>query len=1053
MIFAIILACTPLPTYSLPFAVFNIVFLSGALSNAIIAINIKNRNTLFFVSFIVAALITSVSVNIMESSRVSQKRLMLPYDQPVVLEVEKLKDSVIDQSPDYFEVTEYKIGRAFGDNLIDANDIEQIHKRAIESGGNNVIIAYGSSKSLHNIKLAVNQIKNKKIKLVKQINTGNEIKNGTIEMMKFATKNGFSPVVVFDNFQQMLDSSNKHFFADSVYINKTKLNLGLYKSVAVKNPILINKEHISEEELGVLSKVMSTNTLTSIDEETAYYKGGGILSDFLNDDGAVFNFKKDALSNYDPDFRNQHSENFISKSKLNSLDRVQKVKIVCLTEVCKQNTPHDKLIDLSIYPFVNLDPVIKINSSAVDFISKIDADTIIFSVENSFHHQIYQRISHKLVELNNGVVVGLNTMPWANYTNTESLGGKTIDNDFLTGFVSNILSKPISNEFKLHGWSAIIFICTLSFLCGFFARFRIVKPLVATTCLLAFLYLYQSWYFRIDYSLLVDFYSISLQPSLFMLQALIVFSVFKYQWKKGLAWWAFGLLYLYITSSLPISASSLILDSAFVANCIFSLVNLNIERSQKSIGIKCGLSRPFCDNYGEEIFGKNLTLQTIKRISESGDIIIRSNHLVPEESLSSGVFDSYIVKRRCFESRFRACQMVASDTQMIGEDKSLYWVQPYIEFEKTGVATSISESSSVHIEYSIGQPEEVTEGEVSKVNMINRYEPKHGMEKILFKKMREIEIFYNSPILIEFGVLGGSLKILQVNIRVVQNTSEKTIDSILNSSKGKAVYNIELSTLSRSIVEAMYCHKFVFGTHRCYRLTHDHKWGEKSNLQSKKIIQLISNLIYLNGELSKGRKDDAYRLAKLCIYVAKRFIFLKDPRVDISNSDVKSLQRALISINKSMYENEWEVSDFKKVKGDLYITEKPEDIHHAVVVSIISMLKDYIEREGVDIDENMTLTANMYNLTPVGEIKNSNGHESIIVHGGNFNLRKITMDEVNEVNWEGDFSDRTLYCKNYPLVKAQEMWRFGAIISEFGSPLSHISNVAKFLGIPYKIES
>ena len=192
-------------------------------------------------------------------------------------------------------------------------------------------------------------------------------------------------------------------------------------------------------------------------------------------------------------------------------------------------------------------------------------------------------------------------------------------------------------------------------------------------------------------------------------------------------------------------------------------------------GPKYSLCSPFretpysiiIDNPSFEI-DKKVNFLSKKLFKKNKKYIIRSNSPSLTESQDFGKFNSLILENKNniedYKKEIRLIlKSIHRDISKKGSIPQVL-VQPYIEFDISGVASTFLYEKEGHYQIEFGKNRDVTDGgSVERVVYRNNYKPEKKLIKV-FNLMNKVKKAYGKDIIIEWGIKNNKIYLLQVRL-------------------------------------------------------------------------------------------------------------------------------------------------------------------------------------------------------------------------------------------------------------------------------------------------
>jgi len=867
------------------------------------------------------------------------------------------------------------------------------------------------------------------------------------------------------DYDYILSNSYEDFLASGSILTSGKVlllhkfELGLYGDIDFegKKVVSINEPQSylsSDDATPYMQYPKLTNALSGVEvlyanQSADYYvpKSDSMLTNVI---------LKKRINNHYPKDTHFFTESYANVTYLDAHDRTEDIIFVCFSERCSSEIPKDRLLDLSELVTVELGTDgSRVNeesliNSAKYYLSQFEGRAVSYVVSDSIEYHLANMVISHTLDLDK--VIYFNTKPdtlYSSYKFHQETNRKN-NNDYLTDTVSGFLLPfmALNDSLNIDGLLAsTLVILGLSVVCNL-VRINSLPLKAAALALYVYVFVFRYEIFYIDSTELLESYLV-VYP---FLLAYFVFSVLLALCSRSFAELMVFSFYVFIFTRLDVNIDSIYIDSAML--CFF----MSRQFNSTDKGEKSRYTRRFTNNKGFLFYGSPIGSVLIWVLAKCKTLIVRSNHAMESESQSSGEYDSFVIDK---DTSFKALRaFLKHDKERLEKQVIGYWVQIHRRFEQTGVMNSFVPGYANHFMYSVGDPEAVTNGESSDLSMCLR-EPLmlNFEERVLFKSLRKIEKEIGKPVLVEFGLNGGNVSVLQVKPLQPQSfISSETARVILKSRKRPTPLESKtLSVFSQSLVSKLYGDHVFFDGSEIFAFPVQSEGKRSLSL----VNQIIGDIV---AEFDKTSPLNVNDFIDKSTDLLSSITWLKKSAKwsEQELTSIQTLAQITLDAMKSrdlLYVDEFEVLDMTKLPNREaskveHIT--PSDLHHMIVVLIIACYKSLLERFGLlsEIDRWKTMEAHMLGLKTVPLSLNPKGTQSgtIEIVSGHFDYPQISLEEVLESNFEGDYSKRILTAKSVPLSMLHEMKRFAGIITTEGSPMSHLSMYSKHHNIPYRIE-
>lgn len=1065
----IVLALLSFNAYALPVTAINLsisswmVILILGTSVSLKAVGIR----VFVLALFFVSVTSSIVLNV-EESRIAQKVYKDSFYSTNEFDASTLKgklpESINASNTDYIEATGAPIGSLFGDRILNASDLDSFMEIISKSNKENILLSGTSTGALSKFHTLA-QTTNKTIYRVPMSYGANTSLIPEEELIASisALPEGTLVFLYINSYQELVNEIKTNPIGDAVkVINRTMVDYGVHDKIeTTSHSVILSAGELREEEKSRLRKLFA-NTVPTF--------ASAVGSEAQNLDGKTL-FEKRQLSESNFGFlnRNVYSENFINTSQVDAIDRVKKQLFVCFNQACTESMPRGRYIDLSGLGVIGVD----FNKSDVDEllaeITEEDYEVVTFVVDDYYQYiatQVIERVA--LSEEVNLDMINLTNGSTSLYTNLiydENVGMEVNNDGFTNVWVKGVqFTLYIASYFDELHWEVMVpSIFALIFLFSYsMARGRYV---IASISFVVLFILYYWRYLVINMTISqIDMLSENLVFATQTLSPIIV--LFAIAFRKAQCAFYVAVLYLYqfiYTDSTLVSIDLMFLDLSIAASILSYLAltlrdSVQCKKGFKLSGFKSGQVMNLSHDRGVLISGTKLTKSKIEEFSKDKDIIIRSDHMTYKESASAGEFNSYIVRTGNEQDINYALNGIKEDMELLGERFCSYWVQEFKEYHKTGVAQSINPKSVFEFNYSIGLPECVTSGSGAVRDVsASRFSKSLCREAAsILEQIKLAEKSCSSPVIIEFGVLvTGKIELLQVK---KQDTSwfldTKLASKVINLKKlPELISTLKMNPLSESVLNILYAESVLVYGGRAYQISNINREDEKvcvdslmkdvakifSRLQQASSIEAVYVILLKNNELFS-------RLMAL-----KSESCEKDDVIEINNCrsliHETMLKENILYLNEFDFSNSERLTNYKMKASCCRLAYS--DLHHDIMSLIFNCIHNIIDTSDQDVSLNKTMLGNVLGL-PESIVDETDSEVETVV-SGSFPDSFITFDDLHLVN-EQERKNKTLVCETYPCSLLSSVNSFGAIVSKYGSNLSHVSVAARFYNIPYRID-
>lgn len=420
-------------------------------------------------------------------------------------------------------------------------------------------------------------------------------------------------------------------------------------------------------------------------------------------------------------------------------------------------------------------------------------------------------------------------------------------------------------------------------------------------------------------------------------------------------------------------------------------------------------------------------------------LILRSNHVTPEESDGAGVFSTYRMTQRNARAVIAQAFAEAQQNTELATYQIQFWLQPYLPLSLSGVARSLTQDRLTHFSIAIGRGTEVTDGVADNYQEYSRYQFWIPWRAFRVRQLlKRAERVHNGPVMIEFGFIGPLIFCLQV--RPLQPNpsveSESVRRALFSQSKPKLTGCDQLDVFDQSIIVRLYGYQIFYQGDSLYSLPAGISGKPPS---ADALISMLGKYCEIKpgGEISER---DLEGVLKELERIAERLLSIKRQRGHAySDAELGKIVEY--------------IQPYVTQAGGPIITHI--DLLHTGIISILhSYASAMIDKSGMAIDRAKTLEAHRLDIPAGPRLRGEHTSELVVkrweVVGGAFDGQLCTVDEV----MRRPISEREgciVVCDHFPLSHLSALEGAGGVVSRYGSPLSHLAQYCLYKGIPCRI--
>lgn len=445
----------------------------------------------------------------------------------------------------------------------------------------------------------------------------------------------------------------------------------------------------------------------------------------------------------------------------------------------------------------------------------------------------------------------------------------------------------------------------------------------------------------------------------------------------------------------------------------------------------------------------NIKIKDIKKVLKyvkNKKIIVRSCSNKDEEQKLGGYYNSIICEQNEIHNAIY---------QLGQEGCEFVYVQDYIKYDKTGVATSISKNGQ-GIFYATGNPEIATLGKKNtQTGIIQReYKNTTKYENKIKKLIIDIEKKFKSPISIEFGFIKNKIHILQIR-KIEKENINKIYKQTIKKYSLAEEYLAKTNLITGEMLELIsnnhlvYIYGFMYKKNTAYikRIYTGKKYFDslKKKINKEVLLTLIEHKKTPNYHINK-----VFQICKIyqSVYSISRSIFITKEKVEELGF--------LVTSSKGV--TDLEINGLKNIYKKQLI--KKVDFRtgtHSLII-ILNYLINYHLRMALnkkELNENISFKnivsgeSDLYKPTEKSEYPiGHNTENEIIVHGeikGNI----IEAEPYREIEKKSN-EKIILLGEEIPINWVKQLEKIDGILSVYGNEASHLAISAKNLNIPYR---
>jgi len=439
--------------------------------------------------------------------------------------------------------------------------------------------------------------------------------------------------------------------------------------------------------------------------------------------------------------------------------------------------------------------------------------------------------------------------------------------------------------------------------------------------------------------------------------------------------------------------------------------------------------------------------------------LLRSNHLTPDEQRHAGIYKTYDLTQDNANHVLNVAMREAKE--VLPESKIQFWLQQKVDCAQSGVLSSFHEFNCLDAAYSIGEPENVTEGRCSNYHALSRIEAHNdALEKKLFKLLTKIEKHYQQGVTIEFGIdKKGKLHVFQVRYATYSADMNKEMltDWVNLKQKSKVIQNVDnlpITPFGSSVLFKLFQNRVFSSAAGSYVLTEAEK---HKHIGSVAINETIAKLVEIN-----QRKSEYSSITILTSDIANVLAPLVGPyfSLDPEEACYEPVDQTIAHINQVMTSSgriqavdfdagskfiELSVASYKSNDGRFIA----RDMYHAIFTLgsfIIGSRANEISSDAysgvhyMDFDRGLRIEAKE-NSTLSGEYR--------IIVPGVFG----EAVSVKEFLASSTPHEQHIVADSIPSSLIGNVMKAKSITLNHGNELSHIAITAKGLNIPLRIMS
>ncbi|WP_137297241.1 hypothetical protein [Psychromonas sp. SP041] len=533
--------------------------------------------------------------------------------------------------------------------------------------------------------------------------------------------------------------------------------------------------------------------------------------------------------------------------------------------------------------------------------------------------------------------------------------------------------------------------------------------------------------------------------------------LFKYRWKGLIGALVIFTILLEIMSytSSPFDRIYLGLFVTLILGSLIVELNNKLMYVPSKVGDKYMKTIPFLKKHsflhqGFIVKHKTKNIPFTARMLGARKWIVRSNHISSDEQANAGIFETKITSRRKLAQTIKLMKKNLINTLPARDVQ--FWVMPYINYSKKGVARSHADESGFSISYSIDDEDLVTEGLSGSYRTFHRNHKKTSLEKKIMTLIVKVESYYNKPALIEFGITRlSNIKLLQV--RIDEQTHPAFDSEILSAWRDSHRFadNVEssyMSPLGRSVLAKLYNYSII--------MDHQHVYRIKEATKPFNYMDAINALNEIK-EIHKNIDDHIHKM-DLNTFI-RQIAHIVEPvsnciTSDKINKDYDGLESLSLDIYSFMSITGGTLASMDITEPwrsfSIQVTASEREVCKSIMMLGLAMCKYFYEKSGINIDHNLSISSHLLSRKgePLSEATNS--LDGWVIVNGEMPIKRVGIDDFKDIP-EHELKNYTLMVKSFPNSSMNMIGLFGGVISRDGSPMSHLAITAKNCKVPCRI--